>query len=225
MRHIKIDRIIKSRRRTFSLEIEKDGSLIVRAPKRASEDDIRKIVHEKKTWILKKQKKAQEKLEEIRPKKIVTGEEFLYLGNRYKLFLIDSLDTPLFFNHNSFLLKREYRQIGKKIFIKWYCEQAHKTISERVAYYSSVSGLTYNKIRITGAQKRWGSCSAKNNLNFSYRLIMAPLTILDYIVVHELAHTKEKNHSKMYWNLVKALFPDYKSHERWLKERGHLLFI
>ncbi|MCS7122892.1 MAG: M48 family metallopeptidase, partial [Candidatus Micrarchaeota archaeon] len=83
----------------------------------------------------------------------------------------------------------------------------------------------YNRVRITNARRRWGSCSSSNNLNFSWRLIMAPLEVIDYVVVHELVHTRIKNHSKAFWRMVEAVMPDYDRQRRWLRENGHMLKI
>ena len=102
-------------------------------------------------------------------------------------------------------------------------EKTLKKITERVKYYSSLSGFKYKNIQITSAQKRWGSCNYQNNLNFSKRLASAPDKIIDYVVIHELCHIKEKNHSKNFWNEVAKIMPEYKENQKWLKENGYLL--
>jgi predicted metal-dependent hydrolase len=142
----------------------------------------------------------------------------------YKLEFVDDLDMPIVFN-NGFKIARKNYDIAKEILIGWYQEQAYQQISERVIWHSSLSGLKYNKIKLSGAQKRWGSCSVKGNLNFSWRLIMAPFRVIDYVVVHELAHLEEKNHSKRFWDKIKIMQPDYEQHKDWLKENRHLLDI
>jgi predicted metal-dependent hydrolase len=102
-------------------------------------------------------------------------------------------------------------------------EGALKKITERVKYYSSLSGFKYKNIKITSAQKRWGSCSAQNNLNFPQKLALAPDKIIDYVVIHELCHIKEKNHSRKFWKEVEKIMPDYKIHRQWLRNYGYLL--
>jgi len=102
-------------------------------------------------------------------------------------------------------------------------EQALKKIALRVKYYSSLTGFKYKQIKITSAQKRWGSCSAQNNLNFPQRLALAPDKVIDYVIVHELCHIKHKNHSKNFWNEVAQIMPDYKKHRLWIKNHGYLL--
>jgi hypothetical protein len=152
----------------------------------------------------------------------VNGEGFLYLGKYYKLIIIDKQETALQFE-NGFYFSKEHLSNAKQVFMRWYKEKAYEKISERVEWYAQKRGFKYNRIIITNAQKRWGSCSYKRNLNFTWRLIMAPLPVIDYVVVHELVHLEERNHTKSFWNKVKMLMPAYKKHKDWLKENGYLL--
>ena len=101
--------------------------------------------------------------------------------------------------------------------------QARQIIAPRVQYYASILKFKYQNIKITSAQKRWGSCSVQNNLNFPQRLALAPQEIIDYVVVHELCHIKHKNHSKNFWSEVEKLMPNYKKHRKWLKNKGYLI--
>ncbi|MBI5042923.1 MAG: M48 family metallopeptidase [Nitrospirae bacterium] len=224
MTEIKINKLIRSKRRTIALEIAQDASLIVRAPYRTPLDFIEKIVFKKRFWIKEKQEFVRDRYTKIAPKEFISGECFLYLGDMYKLEIVDPLHTPIVFN-KGFHISRKNLNTAKEILIAWYKEQAYQKISERAIWHSSLSGLKYNKIRISNAQRRWGSCSAKGNLNFSWRLIMAPLNVINYVVVHELAHLEENNHSKRFWNKVKIMMPDYKQYKNWLKENRHLLNI
>ncbi len=224
MTEIRIDKIIRSRRRTIALEVTRDAGLIVRAPYRTPFDFIKKVVLKKRFWIKEKQEFVRDRCKKAIPKEFVSGEGFLYLGNMYKLEFVDDLGIPIVFN-NGFQIARKNLDAVKAILTAWYKEQAYQKISERVSWHSSLSGLKYNKIKLSDAQKRWGSCSVKGNLNFSWRLIMAPLRVIDYVVVHELAHLEEKNHSKRFWDKIKIMQPDYSQHKNWLKENRHLLDI
>ena len=224
MTEIRIDKIIRSKRRTIALEVSHNARLIVRAPFRTPLDFIEKVVFKKRFWIKEKQKIVRDRYPKIVPKEFVSGEGFLYLGNMYKLEFIEDLDMPIVFN-NGFKIARKNYDIAKEILIAWYKAQAYQKISERVNWHSSLSSLKYNKIKLSDAQKRWGSCSAKGNLNFSWRLIMAPLRVIDYVIVHELAHLEEKNHSKRFWNKIKIMLPDYEQYKDWLKENRYLLDI
>ncbi|MCK4532445.1 M48 family metallopeptidase [bacterium] len=223
MSKIRIDKIIRSKRRTLALEIEPDASLIVRAPQRISLDYIEQIVQKKRLWIQSKQQLTREKYVKIQSKEFVNGEGFLYLGHTYSLSIVNN-NVPFLFD-NEFLLSRHYLPKGRKLFMDWYKKAAYQKIGDRLDRYSSLSGLKYNKFGITIAQKRWGSCNYKNNLSFSWRLIMAPLRVIDYVVVHELVHTVEKNHSKRFWSRVKLLDPNYQNNKKWIKENEHRLII
>lgn len=106
---------------------------------------------------------------------------------------------------------------------KRYRDAAADYIPKRVSYYHTFTGGNYSKITIRDQKTRWGSCSAKGTLSFSFRLMMAPPRVLDYVVVHELCHLTYMNHSKDFWNMVESILPDYKEHRKWLKENGHTL--
>ena len=215
-------KVIRSNRKTISLQINDDATLIVRAPFKVSDEIINRVILKHSNWIEKKKKEMKSREVKFSKKEFVNGEGFLYLGNYYRLRLVKNQETLLNFE-NGFFLSKEYSAHAKDIFIDWYKRRAHEKISERVRWYAQKRGFKYNKINITNAQKRWGSCSYKRNLNFSWRLIMAPLSVIDYVVVHELVHLVEKNHSRAFWNKVKMLMTDYKKHQEWLKRNGHLL--
>ena len=106
---------------------------------------------------------------------------------------------------------------------KRYRDAAHNYIPERVKFYHQFTGGNYHKVTIRDQKTRWGSCSASGTLSFSFRLMMAPPRVLDYVVVHELCHLTHMNHSKEFWNMVESILPDYKEHRKWLKENGHTL--
>lgn len=108
----------------------------------------------------------------------------------------------------------EMRKTGKK--------EAKRQIRERIAYYAELMGVSYGRVAVREQKTRWGSCSAAGNLNFNWKLILMPPEILDYVVVHELAHRKEPNHSKAFWSVVEQILPDYKERRRWLKTEGAL---
>lgn len=204
---VEIKKIIRSKRKTISLQVSDEATLIVRAPFKVSEEIINRVILKHGNWIEKKKKEMQLRDIKFSKKEFVNGEGFLYLGNYYRLRLVENQETPLNFE-NGFYLSKEYLAHAGEIFIDWYRERAYEIISERVKWYAQKRGFKYNKINITNAQKRWGSCSHLGNLNFSWRLIMAPLPVIDYVIVHELLHLCEKNHSKAFWNKVKILITE-----------------
>ena len=97
---------------------------------------------------------------------------------------------------------------------------AKETITKRVSYFARLMGVSYRNITIREQKTRWGSCSSEKNLNFNWKLILAPPEVLDYVVVHELCHLKEMNHSKAFWDEVGKVMPEYETHKLWLKENG-----
>lgn len=202
--------------------INSDAELIVRAPFNTNEEIINKVVLKYKDRLQKTQKEVRLRNLKFNKKEFVNGEKFLYLGNYYNLKLVDNREILLDFK-DEFLLLKKYLPYAKNIFIIWYKRRAYEKISQRVECYAKKNGFEYNKMNITNAQKRWGSCSHQGNLSFTWRLIMTPLPIIDSVVVHELVHLEVKNHSKAFWNKVEILDPDYKEHKDWLKNNGHLL--
>lgn len=109
---------------------------------------------------------------------------------------------------------------GKRTF---YREKAREVFRDRTSFYAGRMGVSYGRIAIREQKTRWGSCSAKGSLNFNWKLILAPAGVLDYVVVHELAHRKEMNHSARFWAEVEKIMPDYRKYRDWLRENGHAL--
>ena len=218
---IKINKLVRAKRRTIALIIEKDGSLTVRAPKRAAMLDIDQFIHEKAGWILRTRERLKSIIE-IPKRQYMDGEQFLYLGNSYELKLVPPQRPALKFDHE-FKLGITAQKRGEAFFIKWYKEQAFQVISERVAEFSKRYNFIPKQVKISSAKTRWGSCSPDGTLNFTWRLIMAPLPVVDYVVVHELVHLRVKNHSQKFWKAVETIMPEYKTHRKWLRENGDRL--
>ena len=101
-----------------------------------------------------------------------------------------------------------------------YRDKAREIFEQKVSYYAQMMGVSYGRIAIRDQKTRWGSCSGEGNLNFNWRLIFAPAGVLDYVVVHELAHRKEMNHSPRFWRVVEDTMPEYRKYQKWLKENG-----
>lgn len=223
MKDIKIEQIIRSSRKTIALEVTDRATLIVKAPYLVSNKTIDEVIQRHSEWIKKRISNAKT-TKKVSEKEFVSGESFLYLGRTYKLFLVKEQKEVLKFD-NGFYLRGDQKPFARDIFILWYKNAARSLILERVSYYSNLTGIKYNNVKITSAMKRWGSCSQKGNLSFTYRLIMAPLPVIDYVVVHELCHILEHNHSRAFWEYLRVILPDYKEHRKWLRENGQLLYL
>ena len=209
------DRIVRSRRKTLALEVHPDRRVVVRAPLGLSEEIIRRFVEQKRGWIQRKQDELQ-LLPISSGKKFFEGEEFLYLGKSYRLKIIGVSGPPLQFD-NGFFLAEGFHSRARKIFRAWYGAETLRLVGQRIEHFSDQARLTYRSVKVTHAMGRWGSCSWQGRLNFSWRLSMAPLHVMDYVVVHELMHLKEKNHGLRFWESVRRLIPEYPLALAWLK--------
>lgn len=222
---MQIDEIIRSRRKTIALIVRGDGRLVIRAPLHLPDREIMRFVNQKAGWIRQKQEEAQRRSAKIPTRRFVEGELFFFLGKAYPLHLTSRLHPALVLQKDGFSLSRAALPQVKDIFIRWYKGQARLIFSERLQYYAARYCLSYKKIRISSARTRWGSCSTTGTISFTWRLVMAPLPVIDYIVIHELAHTLVRNHSDRFWNKVRAMMPEYKTHREWLRLNGSSLTI
>jgi predicted metal-dependent hydrolase len=220
---IEISKLVRSKRRTIALIVERDGSLTVRAPMRAAVVDIQSFILEKRDWIIRTQERFKA-LVEAPQKEYKDGETFLFLGNGYGLTLVKPQRPALKFK-NGFMLESTAQARGRQIFTKWYKEQAYHVIAERVRVFSAQHGFSPKQVKISSARTRWGSCSPDGTLNFTWRLVMAPLDVIDYVVVHELAHLRVKNHSSRFWREVEKIMADYKDRRKWLRVHGESLSL
>jgi hypothetical protein len=188
------------------------------------DEQILEFVRSHAGWIHKKQ--IQVKAAPSFPRKqFVNGESFLYLGNEYPLNLVAVQKQGLIFTNSRFQMKLTSPARARGFFISWYKQQAQRIVSERVTQFSHKHGFRFQKIRISSARTRWGSCNSHGSLSFTWRLVLAPLDVIDYVVVHELAHTQIPNHSKKFWIRVAEIMPDYKKRLAWLKKNGRYLTL
>lgn len=210
------------------LKIEPDGRVIMRVPYHTSEREIERFFREKLLWI---EKKIQEKQKNVAgsesPRLFIPGEKFLYLGEHYPFELREPGRgrIPLALSHGIFYLDSDCLPRARDFFVKWYKERAQEIFTERVNYYSRKLKLYPEEIRISSAKRRYGSCSTTNKLSFTFRLVMAPYRMIDYVIVHELAHIKIKNHSRSFWRYIEEVMPEYRKYKKWLKEHSPSLDI
>lgn len=221
-RLVEIDHLVRSQRKTISLIVHPDASLEVRAPRQMTGQNIREFVESHSGWIHKQQARAH-KYAPPPPKQFVDGETFLFLGQSYPLSIVTHQPPVLTFDSVTFKLAKSALPKAKDVFARWYKVQAVEILSERVKAIAERHGFTFQKIRISSARTRWGSCSSKGTLSFTWRLVMAPPEIVEYVAVHELVHTKIHNHSKKFWANVAQILPEYKQHVIWLRKNGKFL--
>lgn len=222
---IAVDRIVRTRRKSVALVIELDGSLTVRAPLRLSRTYIDRLVEEKAGWILERQDRVRQARSQVIAHEYRPGEQFYYLGNLYPLEIVERASPQLALEDGAFRLARRALPKAESVFTEWYRRQARQVITDRVDHKARALGYTYNRVRIGAAKTRWGSCGSTGSLNFTWRLVMAPETAIDYVVVHELVHLEIKNHSRQFWEKVAEHLPDYRRQREWLRTHGHRLTL
>jgi predicted metal-dependent hydrolase len=222
---VQIDKLIRSKRRTIALIIERDGSFTVRAPMRAPHEAIETFIQQKEDWITRTREKMKSMIgSPALGKQYTDGEKFLFLGSLFDLKLVGFQRPSLRFD-SGFTLSRTAQSKGEQVFTHWYKKRALEIISERVEQYAGQYNFTPKQVKISSAKTRWGSCSPNGTLNFTWRLVMAPLDVVDYVVVHELVHLNVKNHSHKFWKAVEAIYPEYKKQRKWLRENGEKLSL
>lgn len=211
--------IVYSKRKTISVIVERDRSVIVRAPLNTSKELIENEINKRKRLIQNKINHNQKYPFDKQTKEFVSGESLLYLGKNYKLYITDEPIQEVLFD-NKFFISKSNQKNAKKLFKEWYLDSANKIIIPKVKSIAQEIGVKYNSLNILDLKYRWGSCTPKDNIHFNWRLIKAPMTVIEYIIVHELTHLLESNHTPEFWNRVAARLPNYDKAKHWLKEYG-----
>ncbi|HHX18710.1 MAG TPA: M48 family metallopeptidase [Clostridium sp.] len=229
-------KLVRSNRKTVSIQLLEDGDVKVSAPFSVTKTQIDEIIKGKLSWILKKQEELKRIYKEKNvDRKFEDGEKICYLGEEYSLKIIKTKevsqskvvidnDNMVIYINEKFIDKDDKENI-RNIIKKWLVERFRDVAADRIKKYSFLIGVNPTKITIREQKTRWGSCSSKGSINLNWKLVMAPMKVVEYVIVHELCHMIEMNHSKDYWNIVSSIMPHYKNHRKWLKENGHKLGI
>ncbi|MCR4616363.1 MAG: M48 family metallopeptidase [Clostridiales bacterium] len=205
--------ILRSDRKTVSIAIKDDCRIEVRAPLKMSDREIEKLVLSKEKWI---EKHLKDKLESRRQSdnfSLDIGGDLMFRGKVYQLYKSE-YSTAGFDGEKFYVPEFADSEIIRESLIKVYKKLAEKLIKQRVREYSKIMALSPSNVKINSAKTRWGSCSGKNSLNFSLYLVLGSDEIIDYVVVHELAHIKEHNHSNRFWAVVESVLPDYRKRQK-----------
>ena len=215
------DYIERSNRKTLSLMVLKDGNVIVKAPISMKDDTIEKFVFEKQDWIRSKLSaisKTQSKFDDV-----IHYQKFLLYGNRYSI-IID--DVKRIETNDSFQIVLP-RKVDKDKILKtmkaWYKKVAKKVLFDRLSFVESKLKMKSKTFKISDSKGKWGSCNSFGTIMLNWRVIMLPPEIIDYVIVHELCHLVEMNHSKKFWTLVEKFLPKTPALKKGIKEYGFLL--
>jgi predicted metal-dependent hydrolase len=212
-------KVVFSRRKKLTITVERDRSIVVHAPEGTQAEKIRSVVESRKRWIYEKTRHGQkyDPLPHPPGKELVAGESLPYLGRNYRIEWVDDGEGVRFAQR--FLVSR--RLAGKKqVFRDWYRERAEDVILPRVGHHAKSLGVAFQEAKIGDSKYRWGSCTPSDNVIFNWRLIKAPMFVIDYVIVHELAHLMEPNHTPRFWNIVRAQIAEAEKAKRWLKDHG-----
>lgn len=218
-------KLLRSARKTTCISIERDGSVVVKAPFFAKQSEIEAFVLSKNKWI---EKTVRHVLNKKRPPVFKDGSEYFIAGEIFVIKIYEgartfALNNVIYIPEKCVLKNKtafapaEFIGIVKKIFFDY--------AKNRVATLSTVTDISFKCLKISGARSRWGSCSSQNDINLSVFLAFLPYELIDYVIIHELCHVRQKNHSREFWNLVGSFLPDYKERRKRLSDYSSFLTI
>lgn len=223
-----VEIIRTDRRRSASIYLDGEG-IKVRVPRGLSDGYVRDLIEKKSPWIKRKLREAELAVLP-RPKEFVSGESFSYLGRNYRLKVLHG-DPP------SLKLKGGYLEASisdssktgeeevRSLLLDWYRKHAQQRLEEKTHRYAKILQVKPNFVSVRDYKSRWGSCSTTGDISYNWRIVMAPHRIVDYVVVHELCHLLEHNHSAIYWRHVERIIPDFQECREWLKRNSKRLRI
>jgi len=213
-----------TKRKTVAFIIERNGDVVVKAPAGFSVEKIAELVKKNRMRLYQKINHPQK----IRKSKVnitqLNGRSILFGGKNYKVF-VDKESVDQFIFNGKFIISENITDQFSLKLRNWLITEAKEKLTPKIIETAKKLGVEYNKITVSDIQLRWGSCTPKNNININYRIIKAPAFVSNYIIVHELTHLIELNHTKEFWQIVKIAYPKYEEAKKWLLEKGELLFM
>jgi len=222
--------ILYKKRKTMGIYIDIYGQVEVRVPKETQEERIHQLLEEKWDWVQRTTKEMKQRM--VGPKKKVYdhGEIFQYLGENYPIEIVQDIDinqdrAAIKGDKLIIYVKQHEDERIKQALKRFYYQQCKTLVEKRIRFYQSSFKLKPRSIRISDDKTRWGTCDSKLQLTFNWKLAMAPLDVIDYIVVHEMCHMVHLNHDRSFWRLVGKMLPDYKEREIWLAQSSWKMII
>lgn len=216
------DRILRSRRKTVAIEIRPDGQVWVRAPFHTPQAYIDQFLAAKADWIQRKLQLVRQRLQKQPEESALKEQGAYFLGEWYPLQLTTRTRTAQIHGKTIWAPKGAPDE-QKNLFLSFYRREAKKTLPALVTLLASLHGFTPSKVRISSARTRWGSCSTKGTISLSWRLMMVPMPLIEYVILHELTHLKVHNHSRSFWLSLAAILPDYAVRRKQLRAMEKLL--
>lgn len=211
-------KIIKSARKSMSLTIDNNANLVARVPYNYDKQKLNNFINEKSNWIVKHIKQVEESNQKHKQFELANGVKIVLFEHDYIIKITKTSHAKMI--GDIIVLPDEN---SKEFLIALLKKYAKKHLTSRVQQLASLYGFSYLNIKVGGAKTVWGSCSSNNSLNFTYKLLFTPNIVVDYIIIHELSHTKVKNHSKKFYQTVANCMPNYKQAEQWLKQNKSVI--
>lgn len=198
------------------IKVNEHNTVRVIVPDSFSNQEIDSLINQKQKWIADKLAFFSNRSEAIK----LHPTQILFLGERFNFFHFSDLKQKVIINHENKNIRSGLELLHPEIIKKWYKKGSEKINSGKIKFYSQKYGFTFNKVFIRAQKSKWGNCSPRKNLSFNWRLIKTPLSVIDYIVLHELIHTEILKHTKQFWMKLKLIYPEYKKAVNWLDKYG-----
>ena len=221
-----------TRRKTVGLLVHPSGEVEVKAPEGMDREAIAAIVRQRAPWILVKQQAMRSRHTPTLEHRFVSGETYLYLGRQYRLKVEESPGPSRVALKGGFFVvsvppldEDDRRRRVRTALRRWYRRRATETIGRVVARFAGLMGVEVGEVRYKYLVQRWGSCSRAGNLNFNIRIVMAPMSQVEYVVAHELCHLLHRDHSARFWEALRTVMPDYESRRSALLDQGYRYWI
>lgn len=219
---------VSAQARHVRLVVRPESGLEVVVPRGVAPTAYEPVLHDKARWIVTTLERVALESANVQPPPLVSGRTLPFAGRELTLELRGGAPAGRFRAHLqgaslTLALPEVSTELARTALEAWYRKQAHAIFATRLALLNQSYGFTFGRVSVKSQKSRWGSCSRLGNLNFNWRLLLAPLPVLDYVVVHELCHLKELNHAPRFWKLVARGCPTYAEHRRWLREHGREL--
>lgn len=213
-----------SRRKSVSLTVDRGGELVIHVPDNLSQEELSQWVSGKLLWIQGKLAHREKLVSHVRDPEYVTGERFGYLGRTYRLVVVRDQKDSLHFDGTSFQLREDARSSAVDHFRRWYISKGTEWVANRVLRLAPKVGVRPERIEIRDLGYRWGSCGKSQILYFNWKGLQFPVRLLDYILLHELAHLIEKNHSKEFWRILDRALPDWQQRKEEVQNKAREIF-
>jgi len=216
------------RRKTVSVAVDPVEGVLITAPPDVSVSRLDQVVHGKAQWIVERLRKAEDTDDILPPREFISGESYMYLGRHYRLKVLPRKEPDETRLERGWLVVQVARSLEEEDrsnfvrdqIVSWYRTHAEQRLRERVSKWFRQVGAEPATVLVKDQQKRWGSCDSKGNLRFNWRIIQAPMRLVDYVVVHELVHLVHKDHTSEYWAMLGRIMPDYENRREDLRRIG-----